>query len=192
MKTEKTLELERNIWGATHNQGTFGCFEVTIGWFGRERVDYMTYNTTGEFRCYEIKVSRADFRSKSHNSFVGHYNYYVMTPELWEEVKAEIPPHIGCYVGGKQVKKPKRQPLGADESVLKDSLIRSMCREIQKQMASGSPTYVDILKREAAEERGMAKYYRDNLNRTMGEVRMRYGVAWDAAPVIYDKDGEEI
>lgn len=30
MKTEQTLDLERKIWQATHRQGTFGCFEVTI------------------------------------------------------------------------------------------------------------------------------------------------------------------
>jgi hypothetical protein len=27
--------------------GVFGCFEVTIGFHGRERVDYMTLDTKG-------------------------------------------------------------------------------------------------------------------------------------------------
>jgi len=46
-KTELTIQLERDIWSATVKQGVFGCFEVTIGWFGKERVDYITYDTNG-------------------------------------------------------------------------------------------------------------------------------------------------
>lgn len=34
-KTEVTIELEKAIYSETRKQGTFGCFEVTIGWFGR-------------------------------------------------------------------------------------------------------------------------------------------------------------
>lgn len=44
-KTEVTKQLEDAIYKETSKQGTFGCFEVTIGWYGDERVDYMTYNT---------------------------------------------------------------------------------------------------------------------------------------------------
>lgn len=140
MKTEETKRLEKAIWKATNNQGTFGCFEVTIGWFGKERVDYMTYDTKGTFRCYEIKVTKADFHSPCHNSFVGHLNYYVLPPELYEEVKAEIPDHVGVYIerGGfaYSVKKAKRRPVeNADK--LKDYMIRSLCREVTKQIRSG-------------------------------------------------------
>lgn len=55
-KTEETLLIENSIYRETNCQGVFGCFEVTIGWFGKERVDYMTYDTKGIWRCYEIKV----------------------------------------------------------------------------------------------------------------------------------------
>ena len=55
-KTEETLLIENSIYRETNRQGVFGCFEVTIGWFGKERVDYMTYDTKGIWRCYEIKV----------------------------------------------------------------------------------------------------------------------------------------
>mgnify|MGYP000163993137 CR=1 FL=1 len=61
MKTEETKRLERAIWKATNKQGVFGCFEVTIGWFGKERVDYMTYDTKGVFRCYESRSQRRIF-----------------------------------------------------------------------------------------------------------------------------------
>lgn len=70
MKTKETKCLERAIWRATSTQ-SYGYFEVTIGWFGKERVDYMPYDTQGTFRCYEIKVTKADFHSPCHHSFVG-------------------------------------------------------------------------------------------------------------------------
>ena len=46
-KTQLTHELERQLWKYTKKRGTFGCFEVTIGWRGKERVDYLTYDTKG-------------------------------------------------------------------------------------------------------------------------------------------------
>ncbi len=190
MKTEQTLALERLIWRATHNQGTFGCFEVTIGWFGSERVDYMTYNTKGEFRCYEIKVTKSDFHSKAANTFIGHYNYYVMPPELYEEVKDEIPPYIGVYTGEMCKKKARRQELKVDEQVLKDSMIRSLCRDVQKQIASGNPTLIEIYKREIAEEKRRAKYWEQRFEGVMHEVLKRYGENWDAGPILFDNDGE--
>ena len=135
MKTKKTLKLEQDIYNATKKVGVFGCFEVTIGFFGKERVDYMTYDTKGIFRCYEIKVSKSDFHSNAKLSFVGHYNYYVLTRNVGENL----------------VKSPKKQDI--DEKVykyrrtingrsseltipytdmLKESLLRSLYREANK------------------------------------------------------------
>lgn len=131
-KTEETLQLEKSIFRATKKTGVFGCFEVTIGFFGRERVDYMTYDTKGIFRCYEIKTSVSDFRSKSKNTFCGHYNYYVLTKEVYEKVKDEIPKHIGVFVNGSYPKKPIKQELAVPIDILKDSMIRSLCRESDK------------------------------------------------------------
>ena len=131
-KSKDTKKLEDQIYKSTNKQGTFGCFEVTIGWFGKERVDYMTFDTKGVWRCYEIKSSVSDFRSKSAKTFVGHLNYFVMTEELYEKVKDEIPPGIGVYIGGHCKKKAKKRDLGEDENVLKASMIRSLAREAQK------------------------------------------------------------
>lgn len=88
-KTEKTKQIEAVLWKENNKQGIFGCFEVTIGWGGQEIVDFITYKTNGEFRCYEIKVSKADFKSKAKLSFHGDFNYYVMPSELYEELKVD-------------------------------------------------------------------------------------------------------
>jgi hypothetical protein len=127
--------------------GVFGCFEVTIGFNGKERVDYMTLDTKGTWRCYEIKISKSDFHSKAKNTFVGHYNYYVMTPELYETVKDEIPKHIGAFIGSENSnvyckKNAKKQILGANEDVLKMSMIRSMNRDVEKNIKSGDKNII--------------------------------------------------
>ncbi|WP_051236816.1 hypothetical protein [Paenibacillus pinihumi] len=170
-KTELTLQLERQIFGETSKLGVFGCFEVTIGWYGKERVDYMTYDTKGTWRCYEIKVSKADFRSKAHNTFIGHYNYYVMPRELYEEVQQEIPSHIGVYCGATLVKRPKRQQLGEDEQVLKDSMIRSLSRDVSKLLKSADPDYVNRANRTLERERREKHNYRQKYYDAMGEIR---------------------
>jgi hypothetical protein len=53
-----------------------------------------------------------------------------MPQELYEQVKDEILPYIGVYVNGISVKKAKKQELSVDEQILKDSMIRSLCREV--------------------------------------------------------------
>lgn len=149
-KSKKTIILENRLHDTVIKQGTFGAPEVTIGWFGNERVDFLTYDTKGVFRCYEIKVSVADFHSKNHNSFIGNYNYYVMPNELYEKVAGEIPDGIGVLCGyesqnepfvhnGKTywkplecVKKPKKMELSADRELLLGCLLRCLCRDAEK------------------------------------------------------------
>ena len=196
MKSELTLQLERNIWRATSKQGVFGCYEVTIGWFGHERVDYMTYDTSGIFRCYELKVSKSDFHSTAAVTFAGHFNYYVLPRALYEQVKDEIPGDVGVYCDATRhngepipdgpcvcVKKAKRRPLTADVQVLKDSMIRSLCRDVGKQIASGNPTLIEYYKRELAEKKRDADYWYKQYQSVMGAVVRRYGEDWDAGPV---------
>lgn len=139
--------------------GVFGCLEVTIGFFGKQRVDYMTYDTRGIFRCYEVKVSLSDFHSNAALSFVGNYNYFVLSRKLYKKVKDEIPDGIGAYVGdlrGDRMvltleKKPRKKDISGEmyhvrrsvggrstvvetplAEVLKDSMIRSLCRDSDK------------------------------------------------------------
>lgn len=86
------------------------------------RVDYMKFlpvnNTAsgiekGDFCCYEIKSCIDDFNSKNGHNFIGDYNYYVMTQELFEAVTPKIPYNVGVlvpaeYAGLSSVKKAKR------------------------------------------------------------------------------------
>ncbi|MFV1457491.1 hypothetical protein [Bacillus mycoides] len=159
-KTELTSEMERQIYEATKKKGVFACFEVTIGWYGKERVDYITYDTKGIWRCYEVKVSLSDFRSKANKTFCGHFNYYVMPEELYEKVRDEIPKHIGVYLGGNLVKKARKQELTVDEEVLKSSLIRSLYREVDKSIRGKNPAVVDSLQRQLRYERKQKEEYR--------------------------------
>jgi hypothetical protein len=174
------LQLERAIWGKTRKQGVFGCFEVTIGWFGNERVDYLTYDTKGIWRCYEIKVSKSDFYSKAHNTFIGHYNYYVMPLELYEQVKDDIPKHIGVWNwdGRWGLKRPKRQELGIDEQILKDSLIRSLYREAEKVIKSDNPNIVEQLNRQYKRAKKETEEYRERYWRLMRIGEEKYGTRW--------------
>lgn len=133
---------------------------MTVGFWGKERVDYITFDTKGIWRCYEIKISRSDFHSKAKLSFVGHYNYYVLTEELYNQVKDEIPRHIGVYIGQRCVKNPKKQELKVDEQVLKNSMIRSLYREFEKQYKSEDENIVNRLKRKISRlERENKGYY---------------------------------
>ncbi|MDA8223474.1 MAG: hypothetical protein M0Z35_17630 [Desulfitobacterium hafniense] len=178
-KTELTKELERKIWGTTNKKGVFGCFEVTVGWFGNERVDYMTYDTKGIWRCYEIKISKSDFHSKSHNTFIGNFNYYVMPKELYDQVKDEIPKHIGVYVNGNWcIKRARKQELAIDEQVLKNSMMRSLYREAEKVIKSENLSVVESLNRQIKRARKDADEYKNKYWDLSRKVQEKYGTSW--------------
>lgn len=89
-KTQLTKDIEKALFYYTkaHLLGVYGAFEVSLGsGYGKERVDYMTMSSTNEFRCYEIKVSKADFNSNAALSFEGDFNYFVISLELYEDLK---------------------------------------------------------------------------------------------------------
>lgn len=160
-KSDKTKFIEGCLWKENNKMGLFGCFEVTIGWFGTEIGDFITYKTNGEFRCYEIKVIKSDYNSKAALSFHGDFNYYVMPDSLYEELKKDVekevrgslflsvPPEkmfderlknrkVGLvtvsdkgYV--KTVIKPKRKyPDLSMKMTLLQSMVRSQNREVEK------------------------------------------------------------
>lgn len=146
----------------------------------------MTYDTKGVFRCYEIKVSKADFHSAAAKSFVGHYNYYVLTRELYNQVKEEIPDWIGVYIGDYCAKKAKKQDLSGREyrtrrsvggrstevstpweDMLKESMIRSLYRDSDKLILTEDEQYIGRLKREI-----------DNVRRERDRETRRYTKLW--------------
>ena len=177
-KTDMTKKLEEAIYLATRKTSVYGCYEVTIGIGGSERVDYMTLDSTGVFRCYEIKVSVADFRSKAKKSFCGHFNYYVLTDELYEKVAHEIPAEIGVYVGSRLMKKAKRQLPTVPVDDLQMSLIRSLARDAGKLYKSGMSTASDRLQRELAQTKRDRDAYRRELLDTQDLARKLYGRKW--------------
>ncbi|MCK9268659.1 MAG: hypothetical protein M0P14_08100 [Alkaliphilus sp.] len=173
-KTDLTLNLEKMIWEHTKkHMGLFGCYEVTIGWYGEERVDYITYDTKGIFRCYEIKVSKPDFYSNAKLSFVGHYNYFVMPYKLFDEVKNEIPKHIGVYGAGRYgltSEKRAYKQNDVDVDILKDSMIRSLYREYERIIESDNPSVVERLRKKA----GRLKNEKDKISEKYNELQNKF------------------
>ena len=100
MKTDLTKEIELAIYKEVQADGlgVYGWFEVSFGsGSGDQYCDFSTMSSDNIFRCYEIKISENDFRSKNKLSFLGDYNYFVLPKELYEKVKTEIPFGIGVY-----------------------------------------------------------------------------------------------
>lgn len=149
MKSNITKNLEKCLYYHTKKIGTFQCFEVTIGKFGKERVDFLTFDTDNIFRCFEVKSSVEDFESPSKHTFIGHYNYYVMPYSVFQKVEHKIPKDIGVFVFDRDeelLKKPnlrkiklssvkKAQKKNLDKETQKTltwSLMRSLSRETDK------------------------------------------------------------
>ncbi|MEG0093168.1 MAG: hypothetical protein RR945_02070 [Erysipelotrichaceae bacterium] len=93
----------------TNDPRIYYAKEVTFdyGTSKQVRVDYMRFKPInnsisgiekGDFYCYEIKSCLDDFNSKNGHNFIGDYNYYVMTRELYGQVKGIIPYYVGVLV----------------------------------------------------------------------------------------------
>lgn len=142
MKTQLTRQLEQYIENTylLGKIGVFGCDEVKIGiGFNNETeiVDYLIYDrSANEFKCYEIKSSLSDMRSKSKLSFVGHKNYLVTTREVYEQALKRnlIPMQCGVILFNEGViKRSSKKTLGMNEQImLLESLMRSLFYKNQK------------------------------------------------------------
>ena len=106
--TKRLSELTEKLINPNNDSRIYWAREVTFDYAtsNRVRVDYMRFeplNNTisgiekGDFYCYEIKSSVADFHSKNGHNFIGDYNYYVMPSEVYQKVSAEIPFGVGVY-----------------------------------------------------------------------------------------------
>lgn len=189
MKTSKTQAIE-SILMETYKHH-YGCHEVTIG-FGSAvngRVDYMVMDSKGIIRCFEIKVSKSDFRSGNINSFEGDMNYYVLPQELFEEIKDEVPDFVGVYICDEQcryltsVKKAKRQKITPERRLeLTQYLARSLSREaaLYQELKSGHtvPTLKKQIKQLTKERDAKERQYNDawrEINAIMRDVEELFG-----------------
>lgn len=145
-KRPDTLELENALIRLMRSRREYGCEEVTIGfskdgWGGRgcEIVDFMGVDANKKIYCYEIKVTLEDLKSSAKKSWVGHYNYLVVSEDLWALGKNPwvdtIPEHIGIKVGKglRTTRKAKKQKLTEEqEQLLILSLTRSLYWKMDK------------------------------------------------------------
>ena len=149
MKTPLTIEMETSLHQYCIEQGGIVVEEVTMP-DDHGIVDTLScltkFDGTREWRCYELKVSKADFRSTAKLSFVGNYNYFVLPQTLFDEVKAEIPTGIGVLVyrpygiaeempaSGTFIiaKKAMKQSLAVAEEALLNRFMASLFREVRK------------------------------------------------------------
>ncbi|WP_407350999.1 hypothetical protein VNN41_06480 [Lactococcus garvieae] len=152
-KTKETIELEKLLfkWEG-QKMGKYPCFEVTFGNraagpLGTERVDFVTYENSGNvFRCYEIKVTKADFMSNAKKSFIGDFNYFVMPRELYNKLTKEDNALLKKYLiygvgiivpsphGNKleYIRKPTRKTVALYDKVhMMESMMKSMSRYVK-------------------------------------------------------------
>ena len=183
MKRQETLDIENKLNEILTDRrrnssfGYYGCEEVTIGFanngHGNEIVDFMSMDSKGIIRCYEIKVTMADLKSKAKKSWWGHYNYLVIGGELLnkiEDVKSLTPKEIGILDSDlKSIRKPKLKGIHTTiETMLKESLVRSMYHKMNKYKRSqdiGEYKKLETkLKRVERERKQSYKQYRDLTN----------------------------
>jgi len=85
--------------------------------------------------CFEIKITKSDFKSKNGHNFVGNHNYYVIPKELYKSVCDLVPDDIGIitYTDNGNLRKKKEckfKELSADD--LSRLLFNAMKKWIDK------------------------------------------------------------
>lgn len=178
MKTPLTIEMEEALYYYCLEQGDVVVEEVTMP-DDQGIVDTLScrFLLTGdlEWRCYEIKATKADFNSKAKLSFVGHYNYFILPLPLYKKVKAEIPERVGVMVYRPYegplaqellspgmltiVKSARKQSLEVDSGLLTQRFMASQGREVRKakmvekglQLYSSEQLFKELQKRQLAD-----------------------------------------
>ncbi len=136
--------LEDALDAQSEKEGRYGCREVTIGFesngHGDEIVDYMSMDSKGAFRCYEIKVTMSDLKSHNRKSWYGDYNYLVVSENLYHrmtDIDELVPEGIGILAGTglKVCRKASRMKAENDtQKMLEDSLLRSIYWRMRQNM----------------------------------------------------------
>ena len=149
MKTPLTLDLEETLYAYCREKGEVVVEEVVMP-DDLGIVDTLSLRLLSdkeyEWRCFELKVSKGDFRSHAKLSFVGHYNYFVLPESLYLQVEKEIPDHVGVlvyhgYANPEEqglpgylvsAKKARYQELQVNENELLYRLMNAQAREVSK------------------------------------------------------------
>ena len=138
-----TKDIENIAYNRFWKKGWYGVFEVAIpraivNRYHRERVDFLTYETTGIFRAYEIKRDKNDFYSGCAWSWIGNYNYFIMPYGLYKEVKNDVPEGVGVWVIYENsktmecIRKPKYRKLLCSSADMMFAMLQAMSREYKK------------------------------------------------------------
>lgn len=138
-----TKEIESILYNHLWKKGWYGVYECAIPKClnrktRRERVDMLTYETSGIYRSYEIKISKQDLHSSAALSWIGHYNYLVCTEDLVEDAEEMLSSDIGIYSVCKKtkkielVRKPKRRELLCSHEDMIFALTQALSREYKK------------------------------------------------------------
>lgn len=70
------------------------CEQTTCRWNGTSEVGMQKILLT----CFEIKVTKSDFKSEHGHNFIGNMNYYVVPEEIFKEIYPLVPGEIGILV----------------------------------------------------------------------------------------------
>lgn len=182
-KTKITEGIETALNDMCRSKRLYGCEEVTIGFpnngHGNEIVDFMTMDSKGIIRCYEIKISLPDLKSKAKKSWYGHYNYLVITEDLYHKVpywSIYIPDHIGVMVYSGNELCCKRRPIekelsSSDQLMIKEGLIRSLTWKMWKYRDAADMEKVRGLKAEIQDWKRKFKQEADERTREFLEMR---------------------
>lgn len=153
-KREETIELEQALKDDTKERYRYGCEEITIGFkhmgLGNEIVDFMTMDSYGVMRCYEIKISLSDLKSKAKKSWYGNYNYLVISDDLYAELGKEylmeqIPSSVGILVGKelKEVSESNYIEIKQEQKqMLQESMVRSLYWKLMNSYNSTDIVYM--------------------------------------------------
>lgn len=181
-KRQETLDIEAALGQMCREKRIYGCKEVTIGFphqkMGNEICDFVTMDSKGTFRCYEIKVSLSDLQSSAKKSWYGIYNYLVITKELADKVEdwdKFLPKDIGILVLMQyashpelySIRKAKRKVISSEmQNILQESLIRTLYNKMEKYRSIADGRAEAKLKKELNELR--KNYKREK------ELQLRY------------------
>ena len=141
-----TKEIEHLLYKHLWRKGFYAVFESSIPKslckkVHRERVDMISYETSGIWRAFEIKRSKNDLHSNAALSWIGNFNYLVVTEDLIDDAVKMLPKDIGIYViyerSNKKkwidlYRKPKRRELLCSHEDMLFAMMQSLSREYKK------------------------------------------------------------